>query len=256
MSTSVSRFGKFLCALLLCMTSGCSFLSASYPSLPLTTYVVKPGDTLYMIGRAYGVEADHIADVNDIDDPRELRIGRLLKVPYRRKPSASRSTVPVVKGNAGTPSQKVTAPKDKNTMVRVQLGSAQKYKGKLLWPVPGGEYTSAFGRRWLSFHEGIDISAPEGKPVYAAHDGVVVYSNNSLRGYGNVVIIKGDGILTVYGHNRKNKARVGRQVSKGDLIAEVGQSGKATGPHLHFETRVRDRDGKNMAVDPMAFFVK
>lgn len=240
-------------AILVVMLSGCSLIGLggkSYPKLPITTYSVKPGDTLYAIGRAYGVESDMIADFNDIDDPRELRIGQLLKVPYRYKPNRS--------GVAAAPQSKAKTVGSKNTknnqIAKLSLGAAQRYVGKLLWPVPGGTYSSAFGRRWLSFHEGIDISAPIGRPVYAAHDGIVVYSDDSLRGYGNVVVVKGDGLLTVYGHNSKNRVRVGRKVRRGELIADVGQTGKSTGPHLHFETRVKNNQGNNVAVDPLSFF--
>jgi murein DD-endopeptidase MepM/ murein hydrolase activator NlpD len=242
-----------LLAMLGGLLSGCSLIGLggkSYPKLPITTYVVKGGDTLYAIGRAYGVESGMIADLNDIDDPRELKIGQLLKVPYRYKPS--RSSMP----NASRPKAAIAVNKKpvNNQISKMSLGTAQRYVGKLLWPVPGGTYSSAFGRRWLSFHEGIDISAPIGRPVYAAHDGVVVYSDDSLRGYGNVVVVKGDGLLTVYGHNKKNRVKVGRRVRRGEQIADVGQTGKSTGPHLHFETRVKNSQGNNVAVDPLSFF--
>ena len=136
----------------------------------------------------------------------------------------------------------------------VRLATARKYIGRLLWPVPHSALSSNFGQRWSEFHEGIDIRAPEGTPIYAAHSGQVVYSNDGLRGYGNLIVLKGDGILTVYGHNRKNRVSRGEFVQAGDQIADVGQSGKATGPHLHFETRVKDPTGKNVAVDPLVFF--
>ncbi|MBN8550257.1 MAG: M23 family metallopeptidase [Deltaproteobacteria bacterium] len=136
----------------------------------------------------------------------------------------------------------------------VKLSLARKYIGHLLWPVPHGSISSQFGQRWSNFHEGLDIRAPEGTPIYAAHAGKVVYSDDGIRGYGNVVAIQGDGLMTVYGHNRRNIVEVGDQVQAGDQIAELGQTGKATGPHLHFETRVKDSSGRNAAVDPLVFF--
>jgi murein DD-endopeptidase MepM/ murein hydrolase activator NlpD len=114
--------------------------------------------------------------------------------------------------------------------------------------------SSRFGQRWSDFHEGIDIKASEGTPIYAAHSGTVVYSSNGLRGYGNMIVLKGEGLLTVYGHNRKNRVKVGDLVKIGDHIADLGKTGKATGPHLHFETRVKDASGQNIAVDPFVFF--
>lgn len=136
----------------------------------------------------------------------------------------------------------------------VKLTAARKYIGKLLWPVPHGGISSRFGQRWSDFHEGVDIRAPEGTPIYAAHGGQVVFSDDRLRGYGNLVVIKGDGILSIYAHNKRNRVEPGDVVQTGDHIADVGQSGKATGPHCHFEIRVKDVSGHNAAVDPLVFF--
>jgi len=105
---------------------------------------------------------------------------------------------------------------------------------------------SAFGARGRSFHDGIDISAPRGTPVRAAADGEVVYSD-SLRGYGNVIIVRHrDGFATVYAHNERNEVRTGQRVRRGEVIGTVGDSGRATGPNLHFEVRQ-----DNVAHDPL-----
>jgi lipoprotein NlpD len=106
----------------------------------------------------------------------------------------------------------------------------------------------------MTFHEGVDLVKREGVPILAAHDGEVIYSASGLRGYGNLIVLRGDNLLTIYGHNRRNLVRVGQRVRREQQIAELGKSGKATGPHLHFETRVKDTDGKFVAVDPMTFF--
>ncbi len=91
-------------------------------------------------------------------------------------------------------------------------------------------------------HEGVDISAPKGTGVLAADDGKVVYSDNSIRGYGNMIIIKHAGKLTtVYAHNRVNLVDTGDFVKKGQKIAEVGATGRASGPHLHFEVRIGEK---------------
>ena len=136
----------------------------------------------------------------------------------------------------------------------MKLSTAKKYIGSMSWPVKGYHVTSEFGTRWGNFHEGVDITAPKGEEILAAHAGKVVYANDNLRGYGNLIVIKGEGLITVYGHNRSNHVDRGDYVEKGDYIADVGASGKATGPHLHFETRIRNGDGKYAAVDPMVFF--
>jgi murein DD-endopeptidase MepM/ murein hydrolase activator NlpD len=84
----------------------------------------------------------------------------------------------------------------------------------------------------------VDILAPEGTPVRAARDGIVVYSDNQLSGYGNLVIIDhGNNLATVYGHNSVNLVRLGASVRRGTVIARVGQTGNASTPHLHFEVR-------------------
>lgn len=143
---------------------------------------------------------------------------------------------------------------DSDSIKSIKLSQAKKYIGGLRWPVRNGYIISYFGKRWGNFHEGIDLSAPEGTPIVAAHDGEVVYSGDGLNGYGNLIVIKADGILTVYGHNRRNRADVGDKVKKGDHIGDVGQTGKATGPHVHFEIRIKNAKGLNVAVDPLVFY--
>lgn len=109
-----------------------------------------------------------------------------------------------------------------------------------------GRLTSGFGYRihpitgLRSFHYGIDISANQGTPVKAAGSGVVIFSGWS-GGFGKVVIIShGYGYETVYAHNNKIYAKVGDLVTKGDIISEVGTTGRSTGSHLHFEIHISD----------------
>jgi murein DD-endopeptidase MepM/ murein hydrolase activator NlpD len=98
--------------------------------------------------------------------------------------------------------------------------------------------TSFFGSRWGRPHEGIDLTAPIGTPVLAAGAGEVVYAGSALRGYGNMVVLKHDGdLMTVYAHNSVLLVKVGDHVRVGQPIARSGQSGHATGPHVHFEVR-------------------
>ncbi len=108
------------------------------------------------------------------------------------------------------------------------------------WPLTTVAVTigSPFGARWGKPHEGIDLPAPVGTPVFAAADGRVVYAGHGVRGYGNMVVLKHAGdLLTVYAHNSALLVAQGQPVRAGDRIALVGQSGHATGPHLHFEVR-------------------
>lgn len=128
----------------------------------------------------------------------------------------------------------------------------------LLWPVETRSVSSAWGPRmrtktvrvvkankkrkirvrYQGSHKGIDLTAPIGSDVYAAEEGRVVVSRKE-SGYGNLVIIDhGNGVETRYAHHRANFVQVGDIVHRGQKIAEVGMTGRTTGPHLHFEYRL------------------
>jgi len=112
----------------------------------------------------------------------------------------------------------------------------------LLWPVPGGHPGRGFGftRKVRSElrHNGIDIGAEAGAAVRAAEAGLVVYSDNTLGGYGNtVIVLHAGGLMTLYAHNLRNTVQPGYYVERGERIALLGATGYAWGPHLHFELR-------------------
>ena len=107
----------------------------------------------------------------------------------------------------------------------------------LAWPVRG-PITSEFGARWGSFHAGIDIAPPSGTPIGAAQEGTVVFAG-AYGAYGNFVAIDhGGGIATAYAHQSRLAVIKGDSVQRGDVIGYVGNSGRSTGPHLHFEVRL------------------
>jgi murein DD-endopeptidase MepM/ murein hydrolase activator NlpD len=106
------------------------------------------------------------------------------------------------------------------------------------WPLAEVTVTSGFGKRSEGFHEGIDLRAPAGTPVYAAEAGRVLYADRRISGYGKMVVIQHAGkVATVYAHNSKVLVRRGQKVSRGQKIAFSGETGHARGPHLHFEVR-------------------
>lgn len=113
------------------------------------------------------------------------------------------------------------------------------------WPV-SGSVSDVFGPRWNRFHPGVDIAAPRGKIVTAGRGGRVTYTDWG-GSYGKLVIIDhGSGVESYYGHLSRFLVRAGRHVDAGAAIGRVGATGRATGPHLHFEIRVR-----GAAVDPL-----
>ncbi len=115
-----------------------------------------------------------------------------------------------------------------------------------IWPVQG-EVTAGFGERIDpftgdgAFHPGIDIAAPTGTPVRAAADGIVLQSGRDEAGYGNEIVIDhGYGVDTRYGHLRRIFVVEGQEVTQGEVIGTVGMTGRATGPHLHYEVLVHE----------------
>lgn len=172
--------------------------------------VVAEGDTLDAIAGRAGVPPEDILEANGLDAPSQVRPGMTLFV---LQPAA--------------PPEPLAAS---------MPGGAPR----LRWPLTTVAITvgSPFGARWGRPHEGIDLPAPVGTPVFAAADGQVVYAGHGVRGYGNLVVLKHAGdLLTVYAHNSALLVSQGQPVRAGDRIALVGQSGHATGPHLHFEVR-------------------
>lgn len=131
----------------------------------------------------------------------------------------------------------------------VQLYNIMAAKIPLAMPVKSAiRYSSGFGMRGGRMHKGTDMAGPVGTPLYATADGVVIYAGR-LSGYGNVVKIQHDfGFVTVYAHQSRIRVEKGQRVSRGDRIGDMGNTGRSSGPHLHYEVR---HNGK--AINPMEF---
>lgn len=192
-----------------------------HPSRTQGTYTVKRGDTLHHIAQRYGVSVSSLMSANGISDPRTLDVGQVLTIPGYTSYGATDNSADY---------------------------SSERPSHIFAWPVEQGQISSGFGMRNGSMHDGVDIAAPVGTPVHAAESGTVIYSGR-LRGYGNVIILRHDDhYVTVYGHNSTNLVREGDSVARGQLIGNIGDSGRTTGANLHFEVR---RD--NIARNPLAY---
>jgi hypothetical protein len=210
-------------ALLLPIWLGCA-------STPETVHVVKPGETVYRLSRYYDVPAANIVRANRIRDVSDVPVGARLVIPGTSRPAA-RKTIALAS----------VAP------VPAMLPPVRETDVAFAWPIRG-RLSSRFGWRHGRPHEGIDIAARPGTPIHAAEAGRVIHSG-WLGGYGRVVIVKHAGrYSTVYAHNRKNSVKKGAFVEKGQVLGEVGATGNASGPHLHFEVR-RDRQPQ----DPLRY---
>lgn len=194
------------------------------PELVGVWYTVEAGDSVARIAKTHGVPLEDIVELNGLIDPDRLEPGQVLFLYgvdelVRRLPEAPEPKRPKGKAPAFT------------------------------WPVAAGVVSSGFGMRGRRMHKGLDIAAAPGTTVVAAAAGKVVYSNDQQRGYGNLIIIShAHGYVTVYAHNRRNLVDEGEAVRQGARIAEVGSTGRSTGPHLHFEVRKHKK-----AVDPIVY---
>ena len=136
------------------------------------------------------------------------------------------------------------------TSVTPQTGTTAN-GSKVVMPTEG-RFTSGYGSRWGSFHEGIDIANGIGTPILAVMDGTVINAGPA-RGFGKWVRVRhDDGSISVYGHIHSYNVSVGERVTAGQQIAEMGNEGHSTGPHLHFEIMP---NGQNK-VDPVPWFAE
>lgn len=178
---------------------------------------VQSGENIWKIARFYRVPVQDLAELNNIQDGSKLDAGQKLYLPQRPKKKSWK---------------KLPGEED----ARAFDAPIQTDRSKFIWPVDGKLF-SGFGIRDGRRHDGIDISARSGTIVRAAAEGKVVFSGR-LGSYGNTVIIRHkDNFFTTYAHSEKNLVKKGKSVKQGEIIAHVGDTGKATGPHCHFEIR-------------------
>jgi lipoprotein NlpD len=227
------------------------------PELISVRHRVAPGETLYRISRAYRLTVEELSEANGITDPRTLAVGQELVIPgveqrvaVEPSPTASPGRAEASRpsgSSAGSRPVAVSPPASRAAPRKPSEHPAPKTKGTLDWPLRGVLY-ARFGKKGREPHDGIDLAAPVGTPIKTAQAGEVLYAGEQ-RGYGLIVIIRhSEQLITLYAHNRDLRVRTGQKVRRGQVIATVGESGKTSGPQLHFEVR---QDGR--PVDPLDF---
>ncbi len=235
---------------------------------------VKKGDTLYSISRKYGVDLSQLSKHNNISSPFSLSVGQKLSIPDSivRGSSYVASSAPA-SSSSTTKYSSVTSSYYRNKMAAEgkPLGDlkttsttkapVKKYSGqsKVLLPDPAPRSSNKFdwpikGRVLVPFgdlgkgrhNDGINIQASKGAKVGAAENGVVAYVGNSIKGFGNLILIKhSGGWMSAYAHNDKILVSKGQKVSRGQSIALVGKTGSVISPQVHFELRKGSK-----AIDP------
>jgi lipoprotein NlpD len=192
-------------------------------------HVVERHQTLYRICKTYGVDINKVASLNGISDKSKIETGQRILIPGAKKVLKVEIIIDDV----------VTESREKVKLAHKTLD--------LIWPVEG-KIVDVFDDSDKR-HQGIDISSPLGTPIKASYGGKVIYSNDKIRGYGNLIILRhSEEFVTVYAHNQVNLVEEGVWVEKGQIIGKVGMTGRATGPHVHFEIRKN-----NKAVDPLPY---
>lgn len=180
-------------------------------------YVVQKKDTLYKIAKENGMTVEELKALNNLKS-NKLSIGQKLWIVGQPRP--------------------LDEEEEKNLSAGSEASKSDQTIMNCIMPVEG-KVTSEFGLRHGRPHKGIDIANKTGTPIYAVMDGVVLFSGRQ-NGYGSVIIVEHpDFIMTVYAHNEINLVREGDKVLQGQQIATMGATGNATGPHLHFEYRIK-----------------
>jgi murein DD-endopeptidase MepM/ murein hydrolase activator NlpD len=208
------RWALLLCAFLMLSSEGC--VRDEFTGYRLIR--LSPQDSLWRVAKSNDVSLDDLVRANPGLNVARLAPGSTLRVPTR---------------GGGLMERRV-----------LHLGFGGRDGDAFMWPVPGGVINSYFGARWGRRHSGLDLQARRGEAVRAAESGRVIASGWA-RGYGNYVKIRhSDTFVTLYAHNDVNLVAAGAWVGRGQIIARVGQTGNATGPHLHFEVirNARARD--------------
>lgn len=233
-------------------------------------HFVNKGDTLNSIARQHHVSPAELAKANHLGQSAKLSPGMKLTVPGTRTAAAAPAVpavaaAPAAVPAAPTPRVVATAQPQAARLVQpaanveqpapapepaaVKPSETTSSLPTFRWPARGKVITGYGAKTNGKSNDGINLAVPEGTPVKAAEDGVVAYSGNELKGYGNLVLVRhSNGYVTAYAHASELLVKRGDPIKRGQVIAKSGQSGEVTSPQLHFEIRKG-----SSPVDPLQF---
>jgi murein DD-endopeptidase MepM/ murein hydrolase activator NlpD len=240
-------------------------------SAAASVHIVNHGDTLAGIAHRNHVSVSELARANNLDANAPLKQGARLTVPARIAEAAPVAVQPVAVAQPlptttiGGPRLAGATPAAQQQSVRyaqanpapepVEAAPAPKPAETtsalptFRWPVRGKVIAGYGAKTNGKSNDGINVAVPEGTPVKAAEDGVVAYSGNELKGYGNLVLVRhANGYVTAYAHASELLVKRGDTIKRGQVIAKSGQSGEVGSPQLHFEIRKGSQP-----VDPLQF---
>jgi murein DD-endopeptidase MepM/ murein hydrolase activator NlpD len=246
---------------------------------PSSIHFVNHGDTLASIARKNHISAAELARANGLEPTAKLKLGTKLTVPGSKTAAVAAPATPapvaaapvagtlqpVAAAPAPAPATKmaaVAAPAQSARLAQATTNidekpaeapaKAAEATGALptfRWPVRGKVITGYGSKTNGKSNDGINVAVPEGTPVKAADDGIVAYSGNELKNYGNLVLVRhSNGYVTAYAHASELLVKRGDTIKRGQVIAKSGQSGEVASPQLHFEIRKG-----SSPVDPLQF---
>jgi len=229
-------------------------------------HVVRSGETLWSIAKAYGVAPEAVIRLNGLPQDGKVRMGETLRIPRADgSPGGTRAQeteVAAIAGDTATDAAPESAPQAEPAVPRTDAAAPRRETASLTPPAATTGRATATGFRWPvrgriitgfgkqadgARNEGINLAVPAGTPVHAAEAGTVIYAGNELEGYGNLILIQHeDDWVSAYAHNEALRVSRGDKVERGQTIASVGATGSVDRPQLHFELRKASKP-----VDPL-----
>lgn len=204
--------------MIIIVTSACAPLLPESTGLTQAYHQVKIGENIESIAFQLQLSPAELRQANPWLDPANISPGMRLRIP----------------GNSGHQGY------DPTDSMNLAIDDEDELD-KFIWPIDYVDISSPYGPRRGRLHAGIDLRAPGGTAIKASAAGRVKFSGYK-RGFGNIVVINhGNGVETVYAHNRRNLVKARQRIRQGQTIATVGRSGNASGYHVHFEYRRRGR---------------